>query len=415
MKGRLTTLLAIALACGCQKNPTRLAFEKAASQLQKATIEARAAGIDASILPNGINAEAPNLRSTVANLVRDLYQKVEDRNDFQINVGKYVKSSDPRNLSRVALTFSKIRTDLDAISKASHLPSPPPTRGLPGFDKDTASYRDGVKLLCMRAILSTRMGQTESSVADLRAALLLCEKWVQPYDTLSQVLGGSFQANVTQAVEWCITFAAPGSLPRVAGLLEQIKNPVKVQEAMIGEAIRTLDLSHVFEVQEPDSYATAEVARFRNAGVPQTLMAKGFRTRNLQFWTQSLESARASKSFAEQIRTLDALYASTQQKSDPASRLLGIVSIGPSRIVNIAALNSARIAVVKALVPAVQHYRRTGTWPAELVGNPSDPFTDKPLHFKFSGGTAVIYSVGQDGQDNGGSPQADVTAKFPAE
>lgn len=66
---------------------------------------------------------------------------------------------------------------------------------------------------------------------------------------------------------------------------------------------------------------------------------------------------------------------------------------------------SVRCAVVA--IVCERHRLRTGTWPKTLdelpQPLPSDPFTGQPLKYKLEDGGAVIYSVGPDGEDNGGA------------
>lgn len=63
---------------------------------------------------------------------------------------------------------------------------------------------------------------------------------------------------------------------------------------------------------------------------------------------------------------------------------------------------------------AIQEYRGArGVWPASLaeLSSPSapeaaiDPFTGQPLHYRQQDGGVLLYSVGPDGQDDGGKPQ----------
>ncbi len=62
----------------------------------------------------------------------------------------------------------------------------------------------------------------------------------------------------------------------------------------------------------------------------------------------------------------------------------------------------------QTLLDALEYKQNQGSFPAslnKLPGAPArnDPFTDEPLHYRKTANGFVLYSVGEDREDNGGS------------
>src|SRR5262249_47715700 len=72
----------------------------------------------------------------------------------------------------------------------------------------------------------------------------------------------------------------------------------------------------------------------------------------------------------------------------------------------------ARLRCALVALAAERHRRQHAAWPqslADLVPTylqavPLDPFDGQPLRFRRTDAGAVVYSVGEDGRDDGGDP-----------
>jgi hypothetical protein len=94
---------------------------------------------------------------------------------------------------------------------------------------------------------------------------------------------------------------------------------------------------------------------------------------------------------------------------DPADPIIGMARHGMSvfpNITNIAARTQAMHAVTSAGASVLAYRARTGEWPAGLAATseiiPMDPFDGRPVRYRREGGGFVVYSVGQDGDFDGG-------------
>jgi hypothetical protein len=62
----------------------------------------------------------------------------------------------------------------------------------------------------------------------------------------------------------------------------------------------------------------------------------------------------------------------------------------------------ARARIAQTVVDMLEARHRDGAWPAKPPVERIDPFNDKPLRWRTDGETVTVWSVGQDGVDNGG-------------
>lgn len=65
-----------------------------------------------------------------------------------------------------------------------------------------------------------------------------------------------------------------------------------------------------------------------------------------------------------------------------------------------------RLSTTRLLIALEQHRRGTGNWPESLADFkelvPNDPYADQPVQYRVENGKPIIWSVGEDGADNGG-------------
>ncbi|UCD51497.1 MAG: hypothetical protein JSW27_02475 [Phycisphaerales bacterium] len=69
----------------------------------------------------------------------------------------------------------------------------------------------------------------------------------------------------------------------------------------------------------------------------------------------------------------------------------------------------AKVRLTRAGLRLLQYEKTHGTFPESLdalgLADLADPFVDKPLHYRTDGDGFLVYSVGEDQQDNGGTPR----------
>lgn len=68
---------------------------------------------------------------------------------------------------------------------------------------------------------------------------------------------------------------------------------------------------------------------------------------------------------------------------------------------------ATRLATTRLLIALEQHRRKKGKWPATLDGFtklvPPDPYADQAVQYRVENGKPIIWSVGEDGADDGGT------------
>ena len=87
-------------------------------------------------------------------------------------------------------------------------------------------------------------------------------------------------------------------------------------------------------------------------------------------------------------------------------RLAGRLAPGMSRVNQLHTRMTAEIHITRAGLAALRHKQERGTWPENLEGlgleKLDDPFAEGLLRYRPEGEGFVLYSVGQDREDNGG-------------
>jgi hypothetical protein len=135
---------------------------------------------------------------------------------------------------------------------------------------------------------------------------------------------------------------------------------------------------------------------------------------SLQAGIEAVQVARQQNGFAPATKQLQRKLESIHRAHAVANRWLGLDpegTIGPflSRIATFEAQRSLLVAAIALKRRQLRH----GAYPAELTALvpeflrqlPRDPMDGQPLRYRLNpDGSFLLYSVGQDGQDNGGDP-----------
>lgn len=94
------------------------------------------------------------------------------------------------------------------------------------------------------------------------------------------------------------------------------------------------------------------------------------------------------------------------EEAERRHRLAGRLVPAMSRVNQLHARMTAEIHITRAGLALLRQKQERGTWPESLdvlgIDNIDDPFARKPLRYRPEGDGFVLYSVGQDREDNGG-------------
>jgi hypothetical protein len=114
----------------------------------------------------------------------------------------------------------------------------------------------------------------------------------------------------------------------------------------------------------------------------------------------------------EANRQWDSLDRVQQQRSRQHSPLAGLMLPNGKLVATRIARLQAEQGITLTGLRILQYRLGHGTFPASLadisVQNVIDPFTGKPLNYVPVGTGFRLYSTGEDQQDNGGDPKADI-------
>jgi hypothetical protein len=120
----------------------------------------------------------------------------------------------------------------------------------------------------------------------------------------------------------------------------------------------------------------------------------------------------AARPWYEANRQWDSLDRVQQLRGRQHSPLAGLMLPNGKLVATRIARLQAEQAVTLTGLRVLQYRLGHGTFPAGLADvsaqNVIDPFTGKPLNYGTAGTGFQLYSLGEDQQDNGGDPKADI-------
>lgn len=418
---RLAVLALAVLIGGCKKNATLAAYERAAAEVPLAEAEAKALGI--KWLPEAAAKldETKTAKYVLGQGMKTIKPKLRASLGVELELYELILSSDSAKVSEGHDILAKIEAELDSFVEASKKPSfgykPGPEKYYVG-DKDIVSsdLKEAIKLLSCRAIASSMKGDTKSVLRDVEAALRLSTFPRQEGTVISVLWGGAVMHIVLRSIEWTFTFSRdPLLLRSMAELLTKHTKMVALDQLLKGEpsnAYFSLSAENIQRhlIDPLSDPATGE--KLVPRGVPLHIASKAIWARYLQGWCRMVANARSAHDPAQFIERQRADEERVAKLSDPSYRFN--IGFGTVASAESATCDVARIRCVLALARALQHRKQHGRWPTKV--SEADPFNDRPLKFKFSANTAVIYSIGRDFEDDGGKePIEDVVARFPLE
>jgi hypothetical protein len=168
--------------------------------------------------------------------------------------------------------------------------------------------------------------------------------------------------------------------------------------------------------------------KFVRSGVPPTLFGRIFLCRNLQMWLRFHKEISGISNPIVISRILDKISKREQQMG--WSHLANHVLVPMfSQAGDAVAKGTAYRLCTAALAAVLEFKSKRGRYPinlAEVGVTDKDPFDGKPLKLRVDGEECRVYSVGPDGEDNGGVRQSelagntladegwDVVASYPA-
>jgi hypothetical protein len=292
------------------------------------------------------------------------------------------------------------------------------TRGGATLLPHLINVRQGVRLLCLEALVEAERGDADRAARSIACALALAQSLSEEPILLSQQVRLTCYWITAGQLEPVLNRVSPldASLAEWERALAELHSQQKLVRGCAGERCSLIDFSMhpVKSVLDgmgsmpPPPHLRLTAFALRASGLFDVFLLRDLDAVK-RFQTV------CSMPFPDGVKqTKDADY---PDMLTPASLINGLRLASERTFVQLVALDTARVTVAMTGV-AVERYRvAKGNLPSrldELVPEfltvvPSDPFDGRPLRYKKLVKGYVVYSVGEDGKDDGGDEKKDIT------
>lgn len=267
--------------------------------------------------------------------------------------------------------------------------------------------RGAVRVLCARALVEAEEGQLDAVVTDLKAARSLATQ-TERGGLIGLSTRLSLDSTVLRGIEGCLPHFAKN--PEAIDTLRKTfldQDPVyKLREAIRGEGFFLVTAARNWNNFQtgPIYNSPFDSSLLKRSGIPAGTVERAQMARALTYATRCLEAY-------DQNPTSPIAVC---QKIDDVTKEEGDENHGMSRRF-IKALSPVYSETGKAMVAAIAENRcmrglalamaekaRTGQWPTNLPSTLVDPFDKRPIRLTRQPDRIRVWSVGRDGQENGG-------------
>lgn len=314
------------------------------------------------------------------------------------------------DLKELRKDVSQARSGLTALSAAVRLPYySPPTD--PNDFRQYSRIRDASRQLVSLARVELADGQPGAAMQHSLDAIELGVKMRRGGPLINTLVGIACTSIGQNAAERCVSQLtaeethAAGS--RLDGVLTQLPEPAEVMDE---ERRCSLALTRMtFAGRSPIAISPA------NLGNPTTWWDGAKEGALLAVYPKSWGYSQTDlywKSLAAELRKPYSKRIPPPVRPPEWDPVLGGTSMDLSTIQFPFARTQASLRLLRAELALreyrIRHHRYPTTLeqltPNELTAAPVDPFTDQPLRYRRQGSTYVLYSVGPDMKDDGGTP-----------
>jgi hypothetical protein len=282
-----------------------------------------------------------------------------------------------------------------------------------------AEIKKGVGLLEAEAWVHVANGEQEKAVASLLAAGRLADSLSEEPLIVSQLVRIACWGSICTCMERIINVKpfSEEQLISLQNMLARDERPQAAARALAGE--RACGLS-MFNSRNPrgvlGSYGASPrlSERIGRGLVFSALKLTGILQKDRNFYMTAMETniATAELDFPGRFSAAQQIPPSVALPSSQLCIVSAMILPALQKTFVKDAEHAAHIRVAKTAV-AVERFRRANgnalpkdlaeLTPAFMKEIPADPFDGKPLRFKLRGEGYVIYSIGSDGLDNGGT------------
>lgn len=426
----LVALVAL-IALAVYRNPTRLAFERAAVDLPAAEAEARRIGLPLTaedlrpktpIMPSE-NA-APLIRSAGTDF-ENLIQGHPIWNQLSV---RGVARLMPEKRSQLESLFAAAGPTLDVAIQASERPvcdfeRPWDTKPIWEITFAELEYlRNLTSALRNRGLWLLQQGDVSGAARDFRAALALARFAGSDGDAFGATVQMNLETSGIVAIEQAASLRPRDTafLDQLDALLAEVEfHPVRNQQLLGAEVVNSLLVVNY----SPDKLASATFNPQGAGGlegqllalqhstflapplVPTTIRKDAYRARALRFWSRYIAGVTGADTSLRAKVLIDPTLKQLDSADEPTLRLLQHGSPITKDTHKTFFRRDAKIRTTRALLAVLKHRIQHGRYPTSLAGvtsNTDDPFSFSKLGYRVNGEEVRVYSVDRDEMSNGG-------------
>jgi hypothetical protein len=277
-----------------------------------------------------------------------------------------------------------------------------------------APLRSTARLLCMEAVCRAQSGETAvaaGALLDCAALPASLDEGVTLLDALVRIAADEIWAGgVEQTLGLCQL--APTDLSALRRVVAREEEELSLERAFLGE--RTSFLENVRWLSSADRLALDDWGHGEH--IRLHLMVPGRKEQDILFFFDIVTDAAriAAMPVPQRFAAAKAHSARIARACDPASAgkflLSGMLLPATARTIYEELRGHAALRVTTVALAAEEWRLAHGDWPESLAALvpglldalPEDPFTGGALCYQHRADGVVVYSVGLDGQDNGG-------------
>ncbi len=428
-----TALVALAalIALAVYRNPTRLAFERAAADLPAAEAEARRLGLP--LTGADLRPKTPIMPSeNAALLIRKAGEQIETLTKKHPILNELsfrgLASLSPEKRTQLDSVFADCAPILEVAILASAKPEcdfERPWDTKPMWEilfLEHAQLKRLTSALRNRGLWLMEKGDVSGAIRDFRAALALARFAGSDRDALGSFLQVNLEMSGIVAIEQAATLR-----PRDAKLLAQLdellaemeSHPARNQQILGAEVVNSLLMVNY----PPDKLASAVYDHHGSGGlegqlqvlqystylapplVPTTIRKDAYRARALRFWSRYISSITSADTSLRANALIGPTLSQLDSADEPTLRLLQHSSPVMKLSHKTYFGSDAKVRTTRALLAVLEHRIQHGRYPTSLAGlksNTDDPFSFSKLGYRVNGEEVRVYSVGRDEKSDGG-------------
>lgn len=423
--------LAALIALAVFRNPTRLAFERAAADLPAAEAEARRLGLPlsgADLRPKTPIMPSENAAPLIRSAGTDFETLTKGHPIWNQLSVRGVSRLAPEKRSQLESLFASVGPILDVAIQASERPVcdfERPWDTKPMWEilfPEHAHLRKLTSALRNRGLWLMEKGDVSGAIRDFRAALALARFAGSDRDAFGSLLQVNLETNGIIAIEQAATLRPLDAafIDQLDALLAEMEShPARNQRILGAEVVNSLLMVNY----PPDKLASAAFNQQGSGGlegqllalqystflaptvVPPGIRRDAYRARALRFWSRYISSITSADTSLRANALIGPTLSQLDSADEPTLRLLQhsspIMKLSHKTYFG----RDAKVRTTRALLAVLEHRIQHGRYPTSLAGltsNTDDPFSFGKLGYRVNGEEVRVYSVGRDEKSDGG-------------